>query len=100
MGITRATDTGTEGWQLEKQLQPVSKLRQMKLFVKIINVLDGHVVTCAYGAKRTSEKRDRMSVFGGKADIALTSRKCPLMTQSGQYGRSVYAYAHSRRHSR
>ena len=33
-----------------------------------------------------------MSAFGGKADIAFLHCKCPLMTQSGHWGRKVLAF--------
>ena len=36
-----------------------------------------------HGTKRTSQPIRLMSAFGGKADIAVMSRKCPLLTQSG-----------------
>jgi hypothetical protein len=37
----------------------------------------------AIGTKRTSLVAPHMSAFGGKADMASTIAKCPLMTQSG-----------------
>ena len=39
-----------------------------------------------------------MSAFGGKADIAPAAQKCPLMTQSGHWGRKVLAFKPCMRH--
>ena len=48
-----------------------------------------------HGTKRTFRWRQSMSAFGGKADIIQGKadiKKCPLMTQSGHWGRKVLAF--------
>jgi hypothetical protein len=57
--------------------------------LRTYNCYDGSQFILAFfeGDKRAHLQLDgkayRMSAFGGKADIALTCRLCPLMTQTG-----------------
>ena len=44
------------------------------------------VCMSAIGTKRTSQLHQRMSAFGGKADMHVLHCKCPLLTQSGHSG--------------
>jgi len=47
----------------------------------------------AIGTKRTWASALQMSAFGGKADIAIKDRKCPLMTRSGHRSIELIAIA-------